>query len=798
MQKILNWYAHKGWQPLSFQLEAWEAYRQGMSGLISVPTGAGKTYAAFLGPLQTLIENPAANLKILYITPLKALARDLEIALRKPIDDLNLPFKVEIRTGDTAYSRRLKQLKTPPQIVITTPESLSLLLSDPHSISLLSDLDCIIGDEWHELIGSKRGVMLELCLGRLKKWNPQVKLWGITATIGNLAEAAQIFVGKDRQARLITAKLPREIIIDTILPESVEKLPWAGQLGMRMLPYVLQKLDLQSTTLIFTNTRSQAERWHRALLEAHPEWQPILGLHHSSIDRKERERIEQGIKHGEIKIAICTSSLDLGVDFPSVEHVMQIGSPKSIARLIQRAGRSSHKPMTPCHISLIPTHALELAELKGYRLAVDNHIIEARHPLEKSYDVLLQHLVTCAIGGGFDKQQMLQEIRSTNAFSELTDEEWESCLLFLTQGGKALTAYPEYKKIHLEHGLCTVTDPKIIQRHRMNIGTITSDPHVVVKLAKGTTLGIVEENFLASLNPGDHFLFGGRLLQLISYQDMTAYVRLGKSKERTAAIWQGSRLPFSAPLGALLRQSLDKPTANYPEAQLLDAILQQQQKLSALPNSEELLLEYIKSREGWHLFCYPFEGKLMHQGLASLLAHRLSKLQRATFTISSNDYGLELLSSSPFMLEEITAALFTPEHLELDIKELLNIHELAKGNFRDIARIAGLVFQGYPGSQKTNRQLQVSSSLLYEVFSKYEPDNLLLAQARKEVLEKQLELVHLKQMMQRLSNSKILLTTPKGFTPFSLPLFIERVSGHMSTETLVDRIEKIKNSWKKS
>jgi ATP-dependent Lhr-like helicase len=792
---FLEWLAQQKGDVLPFQKKAWEHVLKGESGLISVPTGAGKTYAAYLPALAEMHANPSKGLQILYISPLKALARDLEIALQKPITDLNLEYRVEMRTGDTKTSMRKKQKSHPPEILLTTPESLAILLSDSTSKQFFSHLKTVILDEWHELLGSKRGVLLELCMARLRKWNPDLKTWGLSATIGNLEEAAQICVGNHRPYTLITSALKREVNLESVLPDRLEKLPWAGQLGLRMAPLVSHVLSPNQSTLIFTNTRSQAERWHQALVELNPEWEPLMALHHSSIDKSERERIEQGMKEGTLRLVVCTSSLDLGIDFALVEKVLQIGSPKSIARLIQRAGRSSHRPMTPCHLAIVPTHALEVVELKGYRMALEAHEIESRKPLSLCFDVLIQHLATCAISGGFTKIEMWEEITSTAAFAALKPLEYDQCLNFLMNGG-VLHAYPEYHKLILEDDLYKIIDKQIIQRHRMNIGVIASDPHVPVKLTNGKTIGAIEENFMAGLEPGDRFLFAGRILELVQFRDLVATVRIGKGETKTAAVWQGSRLPFSAPLGRVLRKALRESDEGYPETAFLKQISDLQNKFSYLPHEDELLIESLKTREGWHLYLYPFEGKLIHQGLASLLAHRLTREAKSTFTLSSNDYGLELLSKQPIHEGLLTSHLFRSDHLEEEVQEILNLYELARGSFRDIARISGLVFQGYPGKHKSHRQIQVSTGLLYEVFTKYDPQNLLLQQARKEVLEKHFEIARLKQVLERMANSRVVIKHPKRLTPFALPLYVERVSGQLTTETLADRIERIKAGWK--
>lgn len=791
-----RWFALKKWKALPFQLESWKHFAEGKSGLISVPTGAGKTYAAYLPALDRLHNHPQKGLSILYISPLRALAKDMEIALSKPIEDLGLPYRVERRTGDTSYSKREKIRKNPPEILLTTPESLAVMLSMQDSHKQFENLQTIIVDEWHELLGTKRGVLLELCMSRLKQWSPKVQIWGLTATIGNIDEAAKVCVGNDRAPTIIKAEIPREVIIDSILPENLEKLAWAGQLGMRMLPTVLENLDPVHSTLIFTNTRSQAERWHRAIIEAKPEWEAITALHHSSVDRKLRDKIEDGLKQGTIRFVVCTSSLDLGIDLPEVEKVIQIGSPKSVARLIQRAGRSSHVPMTPCRIAIVPTHAIEIAELKGYRMAIQHHMIESRVPLKNCYDVLIQHLLTCSIGG-FDKENLFQEIKTTAAFKDLSWEEFERCIEFLMTGGPALTAYPEYKRLVLKEGKYVLEDLTMIRRHRMNIGTITSDPHVLVKMLRGKTLGTVEEAFIAQMQPGEEFLFGGKRLKLVKYHDLTAFVRLSKGENTHAAVWHGSRLPFSAPLGLILRKALSEDSGGGPEDSFLKDIHHLQNRISHVPKEDELLIEVLKSREGWHLFIYPFEGKTLHQGLAMLIAHRLSKEGSRTFTLSSNDYGLEILSGKPFNELKLVNQLFSPENAEEEIFEITNLHETGKGFFRDIARIAGLVFQGYPSKHKSNRQMQISTGLLFDVLEQYDPENLLIAQAKRESLENQLERGRMLTTLNRLYNSNLFIKQIFRFSPFALPLYIERVSGRISTETLSERIENIKESWMK-
>ena len=793
---ILKWIADKHWTFFPFQKQAWDEIHKGNSGLISVPTGAGKTYAAFLPALSKLHEKPTKGVSILYITPLKALANDLENSLKTPILELNLPYKVEKRTGDTTYAKKAKQKKSPPEILLITPESLSILLTSTTGKDFFANLQMVIVDEWHELLGTKRGVLLELCLARIKKWNAKAQIWALTATIGNPEQAAKACVGGDRTAIIVKAEMKREVIIESILPEAIEKLPWIGYLGIRMLPYVMQNLDPDVATLIFTNTRSQAERWFQAIVDLKPDWKPITALYHSSIDKKSRTQIEENIKSGVLKFVVCTSGLDLGIDLPTVEKVIQIGSPKSVARLIQRAGRSSHRPLTPCHILLIPTHALQLLEMKAYKMAITEHIIEKRYPLKKCYDVLLQHIVTCAIGGGIEKKEFYNEVITASCFEDLTLQEYEECLFFLTTGGSAFSAYPEYRKLEEDNGLLVVKDTQMIRRHKMNIGTIISDSQVNIKLLKGKHLGTVEESFLTQLKPGDNFLFGGKRLKLVQYRDLTAHVRLTTDVDTKAAVWGGTGLPFSAPLGKLLRRAMDEDEV-HDENRLLKTMFDIQNFKSHLPQDNELLVEIVKSREGWHFFLFPFEGKTIHEGLALLIADRLTKNRPSTLIISCNDYGFELLSNQPFNEELITKDLFDWKNCYEELKSLINLHETSKAAFREVAKIGGLVFQGFPGSPKSNRQLQMSTGLLFEVLEQYDKENLLLKQAKKETLDKYFNENLFEELLKRLQSSVLAITHPKSFTPFALPLFVERVGQRLSTETLASRIAAIQKSWTK-
>ncbi|MEM0980708.1 MAG: ligase-associated DNA damage response DEXH box helicase [Cyanobacteria bacterium P01_H01_bin.58] len=801
LSPLLAWFDRQGWQPLTFQQQTWEAYWAGHSGLIQVPTGSGKTYAAVMGPLAEILGTPGIGLQLLYITPLRALARDIEQSIQRPIAEMGWDIRVESRTGDTSSARKTKQMKQMPDVLITTPESLSVMLSYKTSAKRFQSLRCIVLDEWHELMSSKRGTQTELCLSQLRQFQPALRTWAVSATLGNLQEAAKTAVGRAHQPVVVTSDLQRTTVIQSILPSSVDSFPWAGHLGLRMFEALVAALDIEKATLIFTNTRNQAERWFQALHFALPDHEHQIALHHSSIDVKEREAIEAGVKSGAIKWVICTSSLDLGVDFQPVERVVQIGSAKNLARLLQRAGRSAHVPEGTSEVFFLPTNALELLEISAFRRGLTAGAIETRRPRDKPYDVLVQHLVTLACGDGFVPDMTLAAVRQTIAYQHLTSEEFAWILEFVEKGGKCLGAYPRYQKVVWQGDRYQVTDTKLARMHRMGIGTITGNSMVRIVYTNRREIGTVEENFVSRLKPGDVFFFAGRQLEFFQMKDMTVYVKNTRRQSTVTPTWGGGQLAISDTLSTHLRQEVEwvrQPEDWNRELHCIAPILETQTRLSHMPTAAELLIECCKTREGQHLYVFPFEGHFVHEGLGFLWGYRFARQHQTTFTISVNDYGFEILAPKGYPFQDIfSEAFFSQENLEADIKASLNISELTQRKFRGVSQVAGLVFKGYPGSRKTSSQLQVSSSLLYDVFSKYEPDNLLLKQAEREVLQEQLETQRLSQLLARLSQLEVVWQSTKRPSPLAFPLLVERLGTRMSNESLLARIEKLKKQWSK-
>ena len=829
-QVIRNWYKQKNWQQFPFQQEMEAAYLGGFSGLLNAPTGSGKTFALFLPFLadyinkhpDTYTQSKNNGLLMLWITPLRALTNDIKKAMQEVCDELSIPWKIATRTGDTPAAEKAALKKKLPEVLLTTPESLHLMLAQKEYPKVFSGLQVVVIDEWHELLGTKRGVQVELGLSRLKAvasyelkveseksgsnhspltiYHSPLKIWGISATIGNLEEAAEVLLGNDFPADktvMVRANLEKKLLIKSIIPENIETYSWSGHIGIKLLPQVMELVAKSNTTLIFTNTRSQAEIWYHAILDNYPEYAGIMAMHHGSLDNELRNWVEAALHAEALKVVVCTSSLDLGVDFRPVDTVVQVGSPKGVARFMQRAGRSGHHPGAISKAYFVPTHSLELLEGAALKEAIKKGIFESRDPMLLTMDVLIQYMVTLAVSDGFRADELFKEVKTTFAFADLTRNEFNQLLDFITNGGKTLAQYDEFLKVEVENGLYKVNSRRVAMRHRLSIGTITSELSIRVKLLHGGSLGTLEESFVSKLKPGNTFWFAGRSLEFIRIKDMTAFVKKSNSTKGMIPSWNGGRMPLSSQLSAVLRDKLDEVAHGIEkdeEVIALKPLFKLQQELSHLPQSHEFLIESFKSREGHHLLFYPFEGRLVHEGMASLLAYRISKVRSASFSIAMNDYGFELLTDDDVPIEEILedTSFFSIDNLLDDIQHSLNANEMARRRFRDIAHIGGLVFTGYPGQQVKNKHLQASTSLLFEVFSEYEPDNLLVRQAYNEALAFQLEEFRLRMALQRIEKQSIVLKTIERPTPFAFPIMVDSLGREkFTTETLEERIAKM-------
>lgn len=800
-----DWFEQRDWKPFDFQRHAWSAYLNGKSGLINAPTGSGKTYSLMVPIMLEFIRNHTNykskknnGLQAIWITPIRALSKEIELSANRLIEGLELSWKVGVRSGDTSTKEREKQKLKPPELLITTPESLHLLLAQKNYSDFFKDLKVVVADEWHELMGSKRGVQTELALSRLKALSVDLKVWGISATIGNMEQALEALLGNyyvPEKYAVIRSDIKKQIEIVSVFPDSLERMPWAGHLGIQLLDKVIDIVKNSKTTLIFTNTRSFAEIWYQKMLDKAPELSGLIAMHHGSISKDLREWVEEQLHEGKLKAVVCTSSLDLGVDFRPVETVVQVGGPKGIARFLQRAGRSGHQPGAVSRIYFVPTHSLELMEAAAIREAVKKNIVEDRLPYIRSFDVLIQYLITLAVSEGFTSEKILDEVRGTFSYASITDDEWLWLLNFITTGGDSLQAYDEYRKVIVEDGVYKVVNRTMAMRHRLSIGTIVGDSSLHVRYVSGKYLGTIEEYFISRLSPGDVFWFAGRNLELVRIKEMEAHVRNSKRKSGAVPSWQGGRMPLSSQMSELIRNKIDEVvegTATDEEMKFLIPLFDLQKKRSHLPSRKEFLIEYLESTEGYHVLMYPFEGRFVHEGMAALVAHRIAQIQPITFSIAMNDYGFELLSDQPIPIEEaVETDVLGIENLMKDIQASINSTEMARRKFRDIAAISGLVFKGFPGKPVKDKHLQSSSQLFFEVFNDYEAHNLLLRQAFEEVMDFQLEEVRLRRALERIAQQTIIIKTPEKPSPFAFPIMVDRMREKLTSEKLEDRIKRM-------
>ncbi|SEL59741.1 ATP-dependent helicase Lhr and Lhr-like helicase [Maribacter orientalis] len=804
-----NWFQEQNWKPFKFQKDTWKAFLQGKNGLLNAPTGSGKTYALWFPIVLNYIKNNPdyktkhkKGLKAIWITPLRALSQEIKQSAERITLDLSTQMTVGIRSGDTSTKERAQQKKQMPDLLITTPESLQLLLATTGYDKIFKDCTAIVVDEWHEILGTKRGVQMELALSRLKNVSPHLRIWGISATIGNLEQARDVLLGIESHALdnsvLIKANLNKKITVKSIIPKKMETFPWRGHLGLHLLEDVIPIINSSKTTLLFTNTRSQCEIWFQKILEKHPEYAGEIAMHHGSINKETRVWVENAIRNESLKAVVCTSSLDLGVDFAPVETVIQIGGPKGVARFLQRAGRSGHSPGKESVIYFLPTHAIELIEASALQKAVKQNTVEDRMPYLNSYDVLLQYLTTLAISDGFYPKELYNEVKQTFCYQTLTEEKWQWLLNFLVMGSQSLQSYDEYKKVDIEEdGKFKVNNRGVAMRHRFQIGTIVGDVNLAVKYQKGGYIGSIEEFFISKLNKGDVFTFAGRNLEFIRIKEMTVQVRNSNKKTNKISSWMGSRLTLSAQMSELLRNELyssSEPLKNQSiEIRALAPLFKRQRRDSIVPKPSEFLIETFKTRDGYHHLFYPFEGRFVHEAMGSLLGYRISLLSPITFSLAFNDYGFELLSDQQIDIQQVLDNdLFTVDFMLDDLQKSLNATEMARRRFRDVAIISGMVFTGYPKKGIKMKHLQSSSQLLFDVFRDYEPDNLLFQQAFTETFEHQLEEGRLRLSLERIASQDIVWKECAKPTPFSFPLITDRMSREkLSSEKLADRIKKM-------
>ncbi|EAZ82572.1 ligase-associated DNA damage response DEXH box helicase [Algoriphagus machipongonensis] len=810
LNKGYEYFRSKGWEPFPFQIEAWNDYLDGKSGLLNAPTGSGKTFALWFPVILEYIKNnpetwkkPKRNgIQLIWVTPLRALAQDIQLAMQEVCNALELPWKVAVRNGDTDAKTRAALKKHPPECLITTPETLHVLISQKDHKRLFNSLQAIVVDEWHELVGNKRGVQVQLALEYIQSICPnQFRRWAVSATVGNLEETAHALLGNELPLHIIKASIDKEIVLHSVFPEEIERYPWAGHLGIKMLQQVIPIIEQGKTVLLFTNTRSQTEIWYQKILDARPDWAGWIAMHHGSLDMKVRAWVEQSLHEGKLKLVVCTSSLDLGVDFRPVDRVIQVGSPKGVSRFIQRAGRSGHQPGLPSEIYFVPTNSLELIEASALRDAIEKNQMESQYAPVLPYDVLIQFLVTLAVGEGLNPEEIYQVAIRTKSFEGLSRNDMDWLIDFITKGGASLGSYEDFLKVTLqEDGLYRVTNRRIAMKHRLSMGTIVSEAMMKVKFKNGSYLGSVEEYFISKMKIGGRFFFAGKSLELLQVKDMNAIVKVSNKKTSNVVSWMGARMSLSSKLSEKIREILEEYNkGNYISEEIIQVlpVLDLQKKLSIVPNKDTFLIESQQSEQGFHLFFYPFEGRMIHELMSALIAYRISVNYPVSFSIAMNDYGFELLSDSPVPIEEILEEdLFSLNQLLEDIRVCVNESEMARRKFREIASIAGLVFQGYPGKPTTFKHIQANSSLLFQVFESYDPENLLLKQAHSEAINQQMDQEKMLHAMRKINRQQIIVKHPVQFTPFSFPIMVDRLSRtSISSESIEDRIVKIQSQF---
>ncbi|WP_296703110.1 ligase-associated DNA damage response DEXH box helicase [Algoriphagus sp.] len=805
-----NYFREKGWKPFPFQVQTWNDFLDGKSGLLNAPTGSGKTFALWFPViLEYISQNPDSwkkpknnGIQLIWVTPLRALSKDIQLAMQEVCDAIGLPWKVAVRNGDTDSKTRTALKRRPPECLITTPETLHILISQKDHVKLFQTVKAIVVDEWHELVGNKRGVQVQLALEYIQSICPSTfRRWAVSATLGNLNEAAQTLLGKNLPIHIIKAKVEKEIILNSVFPDEIEKYPWAGHLGIRMLDKVIPIIEAGKTVLLFTNTRSQTEIWYQKILESRPDWAGWIAMHHGSLDMSVRSWVEDSLHEGKLKLVVCTSSLDLGVDFRPVDRVIQVGSPKGVSRFIQRAGRAGHQPGSPSEIFFVPTNALELIEASALRDAIEKEEMESQFPPDLPYDVLIQFLVTLAVGEGLDDKKLYSVVKLTRSFEKLSRRDMNWVMDFITKGGNSLGSYEDFLKVSLEEdGLYKVKNKRIAMKHRLSMGTIVSDALLKVKFKNGAYLGSVEEYFISKMKIGDRFFFAGRSLELLQVKGLTATVKVSEKKTKNVVSWMGARMSLSSKLSDKIREILELYNqGKYISEEIIRVlpILDLQNKLSIVPNKDTFLIESHQSKEGYHIFFYPFEGRMIHELMSALIAYRISVSYSTTFSIAMNDYGFELLSDSLIPIEELLEEdLFTLENIHEDIRHCVNESEMSRRKFREIASIAGLVFQGYPGKPTTFKHIQANSSLLFQVFESYDPENLLLKQAHSEAINQQMDKEKMINSMIKINQQRIIVKHPIQFTPFSFPIMVDRLSRNsVSSESIEDRIVKIQSQF---
>lgn len=786
-QPLEQWFTDRGWTPRRHQREMLRAARAGKHALLVAPTGAGKTLAGFLPSLAELADAPGEGLHSLYVSPLKALAVDVQRNLLSPIEEMGMPIRVETRSGDTPSNRKARQRQRPPHMLLTTPESLSLLISYADSANLFADLKTVIIDEVHAFATQKRGDLLNLSMARLQKLAPGLRRVALSATVADPRAYAEWLApdGDETSVHIVKGDPGAEADVSILLPEG--RVPWSGHSGSYATQQVMEIIAAHKTTLIFCNTRGLAELIFQQLWKANDSELPI-GIHHGSLSREARRKVESAMARGELRGLVATASLDLGVDWGDVDCVVQMGAPKGASRLLQRIGRSNHRLEDPSKAILVPGNRFEYLEARAALDAVAERELDPDIFRPGSLDVLAQHIMACACAGPFEEGEMLAEIRSATPYRDLPSAEFARELDYIANGGYALRAYDRYKRLTSridEDGqtIWRVSHPKFEKRHRLNAGIIVDAPILDVRFKNGRKLGTVEEHFAATLSPGDTFFFAGLSLEVLGIKDTDLTVR-ASSRPARIPTYGGTRMPLTTHLADRVRGFLNNPAEWQAFPEDVEEWLRVQSEKSVLPKPGELLIETFPHEDRHFMVAYSFEGWNAHQSLGMLVTRRMETAGLKPIGFVANDY-----SFATYSLERVRdpAPLFSPDILEDEFVDWVQGSHLLKRAFREVAVIGGLVERQHPGKRKTGKQVTFSTDLIYDVLRRYEPDHLLLKAAWADARTKLTDVGRLASLLDRAAQTMVHVDLPR-VSPLAVPVLILIGREHVAQGSVDDAL----------
>jgi ATP-dependent Lhr-like helicase len=784
-----DWFVSRGWTPRPHQIEVLARARAGEDVLLISPTGGGKTLAGFLPSLTDLMARKrGGGFHTLYVSPLKALAADIARNLETPIAEMKLPISVETRTGDTPHSKRQRQRQNPPDILITTPEQLSLIIADPAAAHLLRNLRMLILDELHSLVASKRGVLLSLAMSRIATLAPEMHRIGLSATVADPDTLRAWLVPSGRPpASLVMGQAgapPNIRILD-----SVERVPWSGHASLYSIPEIYAAIKSAKLTLVFVNTRSQAEMTFQALWEANDDHLPIA-LHHGSLDVAHRRKVEAAMSEGKLRAVVCTSTLDLGIDWGDVDLVIHVGAPKGSSRLLQRIGRSNHRLEEPSEAMLVPSNRFEVLECVAALDAARANAQDTEYPSVQKFDVLAQHVLGRACAGPFDADQLFAEVTSAWTYRNLTREDFDKVLDYVATGGYALRAYERYAKLKLTpEGKWRIAHPRIIQQYKLNVGTIVAEEMLKVRIASvkkrlgrrvvtgGRVLGELEEWFLSQLAVGDTFLFAGEVLRFEGLDEFGALATRAPGRDPMIPSYQGGKFPLSTYLAERVRAMLaDSASWRKLPPQVRDWLSAQRWR-SLVPKANQMLIETFPRADKHYLMCYPFEGRLAHQTLGMLLTRRLERAGAQPMGFVASEYALAIwaLRDLSLMIENgrlSLARLFDEDMLGDDLDAWLAESNLMKRTFRNVAIIAGLIEKRWPGKEKSARQVTVNTDLIYDVLRSHQPDHILLRAAWDDAADGLIDVHRLGGLLRRIQG-QLVHRALEMVSPLAVPVLLE-------------------------